>query len=164
VPDESRRNEMLELVERYSELQENPTRKSKALSSSSDGITTGEVVVSCPYFILPSLLTPWQLLTGATGSLGSHILSQLFKNSALAQVYCLVRPNSAGTAEERVLSGLKQRLILPKSHTSLDKLRCLPAQLEEDNLGLDASVYEKLHNEVSTIIHVSSPERHMLQR
>ena len=65
-----------------------------------------------------------------------------------------MRPNPGGTAEKRVLSSLKQRFILPKSQTSLDKLQCLDTQLEGDNLGLDASIYEQLQEKVSTIIHV----------
>ena len=98
-------------------------------------------------------------MTGATGALGSHILSQLLAKSSVTQVYCLVRPKTTETARERVLSALKKRFILPDSQSSLDKLQCLPAKLEEENLGLGVSVYELLQNSVSAIIHVSEGER-----
>ena len=94
-------------------------------------------------------------MTGATGALGSHILSQLLANTSVTQVYCLVRPNATETASERVLATLKQRFLLPLSKSSLDKLQSLPAKLEGDNLGLKMSVYKQLQDRASTIIHVS---------
>ncbi|KAN0112508.1 acetyl-CoA synthetase-like protein [Hyaloscypha variabilis] len=98
------------------------------------------------------------LLTGATGSLGSHILSQLLENPTVTHVYCFVRSKDTEAAELRVLSALKQRKITPESQTSsLDKLKCFSAKLEEEDLSLIASVYEKLQSEVSTIIHAAWP-------
>jgi thioester reductase-like protein len=94
-------------------------------------------------------------LTGATGALGSHILSQLLANTSVTQVYCLVRPKATETASERVLATLKQRFLLALSKSSLDKLQSLPAKLEEENLGLKMSVYKQLQDRASTIIHVS---------
>jgi thioester reductase-like protein len=94
-------------------------------------------------------------LTGATGALGSHILSQLLANPSVTQVYCLVRPKATETASERVLATLKQRFLLALSKSSLEKFQSLPAKLEEENLGFKMSVYEQLRDTVSTIIHVS---------
>jgi thioester reductase-like protein len=73
----------------------------------------------------------------------------------MEQVYCLVRPKATETASERVLSVLKKRFLLLTLQSSLDKLHCLPAKLEEENLGFGVKIYEELWNNVSTIIHIS---------
>jgi thioester reductase-like protein len=71
------------------------------------------------------------------------------------QVYCFVGPVATETASERVLSILKKRFLMPTLQPPLDKLHCLPAKLEEENLGLGVKSYEELRNNVSTIITVS---------
>ncbi|KAE9375906.1 acetyl-CoA synthetase-like protein [Stipitochalara longipes BDJ] len=141
VRDESGSEEMLELVDRYSDLNEPVTKQKIGTILASDSSIKGEIV----------------MLTGATGALGSHVLSQLLANPTIIQVYCLVRHKATETAEDRVLSVLKQRFILPDSQASLGKVHCLPAHLQEQNLGLSISVYDKLQNEVSTIIHAAWP-------
>ncbi|PMD59587.1 acetyl-CoA synthetase-like protein [Hyaloscypha bicolor E] len=139
--DESETKEMLDLVDRYSVLCEPATKHlSETFSSSNNGVK-GEVVI----------------LTGATGALGSHILSQLLASPSVTQVYCLVRPKDTETASERVLATLKQRFLLALSKSSLEKLQSLPAKLEEENLGFKMSVYEQLRDRVSTIIHAAWP-------
>ena len=97
-------------------------------------------------------------MTGATGALGSHILSQLLENPSVTRIYSLLRAKDIETASvqmQRVLAVLKKRFLLPDSRQAFDKLHFLPASLEKENLGCRAKSYEELRNCVTTIIHVS---------
>lgn len=139
--------EMLELVHRYSIVRESTPIPYDAPISISESRVEGEVV----------------LLTGATGALGSHILSQLLANPSVTRIYCLLRANRPRDIEEasvqmkRVLEAMKKRFLLPTSQQPFEKLQFLPANVEEENLGCSAKSYEELRNNVSTIIHAAWP-------
>ncbi|KAK7222781.1 hypothetical protein V2G26_010784 [Clonostachys chloroleuca] len=111
------------------------------------------------------------LLTGATGSLGAHILSQLLSLPHITHVYCLVRASSPTVAQERVLHSLNTRGLsphhrsahariiaslreggLPSSQHSA-KFTALPADLSLPDLGLGSTVYESLRTTVTSVIH-----------
>ncbi|EEB87839.1 hypothetical protein MPER_14648, partial [Moniliophthora perniciosa FA553] len=56
------------------------------------------------------------LLTGATGSLGAHILHQL-ASSPIRKVICLSRATSHAESRHRVKHSLKQRMLpVPEDH------------------------------------------------
>ncbi|KAF7563378.1 hypothetical protein G7046_g730 [Stylonectria norvegica] len=90
------------------------------------------------------------LLTGSTGSLGAHILSQLLPLPHVRYIYCLVRASSVPAARQRVLSALSLRN-LPIS--SLDKIVALPSDLSYPDLGLGPLIFEGLRKSLSTVIH-----------
>jgi len=95
-----------------------------------------------------------QVLTGATGSLGAHILARLCSQDNVAKVYCLVRARSIQTARRRIRQSLQERLLY---HTMplyvLDKIVALPAILSDQKLGLAPSTYEQISTQVSGVIH-----------
>lgn len=51
-------------------------------------------------------LTRWQILTGATGSIGAHTLAQMLKNDSIEKVYCLVRGSDP---LQRIFDSLAER-------------------------------------------------------
>ena len=92
------------------------------------------------------------LITGATGALGAHILSQYLTAKSLPRkVYCLVRGASPTAAAERVHKALESRkLTLAKSK---DTVEVLQAKLSDEHLGLSETVYLQLAKEVTKVIH-----------
>lgn len=95
------------------------------------------------------------LLTGATGSLGAHILNQLVQQDAqhVARVYCLVRASSPAAAEERVEATLAARSLSPLPQDN--RVVCLPADLSQASLGLDDAVLADLRKSLTTVVHAA---------
>ncbi|KAL1955613.1 hypothetical protein VTO42DRAFT_8416 [Malbranchea cinnamomea] len=99
---------------------------------------------------------PAVLLTGATGSLGAHVISQLVRNPDVSKVYCLVRAASKQSAELRVLESLHRRKLsqhLRSAHQR--KIIALPSDLSQPYLGLSQADYETLLDEVGLVIHLA---------
>ncbi|KAI9651248.1 hypothetical protein NHQ30_001286 [Ciborinia camelliae] len=90
------------------------------------------------------------ILTGATGSLGAHVLSQLIQKESVKAVYCLVRADNQQKAEERVQKTLSSKKISP---TTFSKVFCLPSDLSRADLGLEPSVIQTLRDNLTRIIH-----------
>ncbi|KAG4425536.1 hypothetical protein IFR04_001233 [Cadophora malorum] len=91
------------------------------------------------------------ILTGATGSLGAHVLAQLVSNENVKTVYCLVRASSPEAAQNRVLSTLSAKKIDDFSNSS--KIVCLPSDLSREDLGLHSQVVEVLQSSLTTVLH-----------
>lgn len=91
------------------------------------------------------------LLTGATGSLGAHILAQLLPLPHIARIYCLVRAPSPSAAHDRVRASLATRRLSPPHLAS--KLVALPSDLSDPHLGLPAPTYAALQTSVTTVLH-----------
>ncbi|PHZ16213.1 acetyl-CoA synthetase-like protein [Rhizopus microsporus ATCC 52813] len=95
------------------------------------------------------------LLTGATGSLGSFILSNLLKNNAVKKVFCMVR-GKGSNAIERLKESFDSRYLdslLLSSNNS--RLEVLSIQSRQGRFGLSDKLYHKLKDEVTTIIHAA---------
>ncbi|KAI0378792.1 L-aminoadipate-semialdehyde dehydrogenase [Hypomontagnella monticulosa] len=91
------------------------------------------------------------LLTGATGSLGAHVLSQVVSLPQVKKVYCLVRARTAEDARSRVESSLKSRNVF---HPAVaEKAVCLPGDLSQETLGLEPSILETLRSSLTVVIH-----------
>jgi len=99
-----------------------------------------------------------QLLTGATGSLGAHLLHLLSSNSSgnNGKILCLVRAADDASAHSRILQ------IVASRGLEIDENRvvALAADVTKENLGLSASVYEGLVKTVETVVHVSDLPPH----
>lgn len=95
------------------------------------------------------------LVTGATGSLGAHIVAQLARMDRVRTIYCIVRAESPGSAVRRVRQSLQARRL--SSNLSSDaegKIVALQADLSNPvRLGLDESTYERLLQSVTAVIH-----------
>ncbi|KAF2993878.1 putative secondary metabolism biosynthetic enzyme [Curvularia kusanoi] len=94
------------------------------------------------------------VLTGATGSLGAHVLAQLVSRADVETVYCLVRAKNENDAARRVTQSLLQRKIY---HTlSLGeraKIFALPSDFSDVHLGLSSATYESVAERVTNVIH-----------
>ncbi|KAI1779820.1 acetyl-CoA synthetase-like protein [Hypoxylon cercidicola] len=91
------------------------------------------------------------LLTGATGSLGAHVLSQVVAMPNVTMVYCLVRASTTEEARSRVISSLKSRRVFHPAVAA--KAVCLPSDFSQESLGLDPLAFETLRSTVTTVIH-----------
>ena len=95
------------------------------------------------------------LLTGATGSLGAHILHQLAGRKI--QVYCLCRAGDDDDAARRVDRSLQMRQLPSLEDLQLwSRIDCIKADLADAHLGLSAQAYNTLKS-VDAIIHSAWP-------
>lgn len=97
-----------------------------------------------------------QLLTGATGSLGAHIISTLLRRNQDWHVVCLVRAQDDHAAHERVLETLKKHQIR-LGVDQLSRITSFAAKLPESNLGLEDGKYEEVARRVDLVIHAAWP-------
>ncbi|KAK4941529.1 putative NRPS-like protein biosynthetic cluster [Elasticomyces elasticus] len=94
------------------------------------------------------------LLTGPTGSLGSHILHNLLSNPRISHIHLLVRGSTPHASRERVLKALTSRL-LPVPEDFDSKTTIWQCKLSEPNLGLSTTDYTHLSSTVDIIIHLA---------
>lgn len=95
-----------------------------------------------------------QVVTGATGCLGAHLVSQLSSDESIHHIYCLVRAKTPQQALERVRDSLVQRKIyhtLPLS--SQLKLVALPFNQSDKKLGLPDDTYQAIAHDLRAVIH-----------
>lgn len=93
------------------------------------------------------------LLTGATGFLGTYLLSELVRQG-VEQVYCLVRPGGGQSAAHRLASRMYR---FGGDYAAVeDRVRLLPGDLSQPQLGLDAAAWDELAQGVDAIVHNGS--------
>ncbi|KAH6680068.1 thermosensitive gluconokinase [Plectosphaerella plurivora] len=93
-------------------------------------------------------------VTGATGSLGAHVVAKLASDPSISTIYCLVRARSDEEAAKRVRASLVQRRVyhsLPLDQRR--KLISLASDLSNAHLGLSEDVYASLRQNLRTAIH-----------
>lgn len=128
----SRTDEMLELVEKYSSFIPAESRfRPKAPKSG------GKVVV----------------LTGATGTLGAHILHNLCADSSVSSIICLIRAIDGEAPKLRVLKSLGKRKLSALGLCD-DRVQCVPCCLHELDLGLTEDVIRLVRDRATHFIHV----------
>lgn len=96
------------------------------------------------------------VLTGSTGSLGSHCLAELVKMPNVARVICLNRSRASvdGDASTRLARTLNDKSIhLDEGMWS--KVQTYETNLAADNLGLPPSEYAMVRSAVTHIIHTA---------
>lgn len=95
------------------------------------------------------------VLTGASGSLGAHIVSQLVQLDRVKKVYCLVRAKSSTAAYQRVAESLRARAVsFTMSPAAGRKIVALPCNLSKSaDLGLGEDVYANIKKSVTAVIH-----------
>ncbi|KAF1977379.1 acetyl-CoA synthetase-like protein [Bimuria novae-zelandiae CBS 107.79] len=87
------------------------------------------------------------VLTGSTGSLGTHILEQLLQDPKVEKVYCM---NRSDNAEAR------QKDSFRKNHhdaTNFNKAEFLKTDFAVDQFGLSDGIYKQLLDTVTIFIH-----------
>nr|UBX54556.1 poliketide synthase [Aspergillus sp.] len=105
--------------------------------------------------VLPALAGHGVLVTGATGSLGSHIVSYLAKLPTVHTVFCLNR-RSTVPAAIRQEEAFKVRGI-SLDDTSRSKLTVLEVDTAKSMLGLPAETYLELVSTATHIVHNAWP-------
>ncbi|KAL2818813.1 hypothetical protein BDW59DRAFT_151867 [Aspergillus cavernicola] len=95
------------------------------------------------------------VVTGATGSLGAHIVAQLVHTEHVRKVFCLVRATTPLSALHRVRQSLHARFLSPSITPDAErKIVALPADLSNNvRLGLDEAAYEEIISSVTAVIH-----------
>ncbi|KAF7293216.1 L-aminoadipate-semialdehyde dehydrogenase [Mycena chlorophos] len=95
------------------------------------------------------------VLTGATGSLGAHILHQLLASSAVRKVICLSRARSHDESRTRVLDSLKtRRLAVPEDDGRVEFYAANP---NVSLLGMTPTEYDSIRSEVTDVVHNAWP-------
>lgn len=103
------------------------------------------------------------LLSGSTGTLGTHLLCSLSANPRVEEIICLVRPASPSKTmdptqelKDRQHKALVTRgLALPEAAWA--KISLVPWNAGADKLGLDQIVYDKIVHNVTHIFHGAWP-------
>lgn len=93
------------------------------------------------------------VLTGATGSIGAHVLHELLKDDSFSTVFCLTRQTSPA---EAVLQSLMEK-DLHLTSDQISKIVALHSILDQENLGLDEENFNKIQNKTTHIIHAAWP-------
>lgn len=91
------------------------------------------------------------LLTGASGFLGAYVLAELVSRTS-AEIVCLVRAGDSLEAMERI----RHNLATYELEVPLERVRALAGSLEAPLLGLSATDYTRLAEEVDCIYHVAA--------
>ncbi|KAL4961062.1 uncharacterized protein BDV14DRAFT_204062 [Aspergillus stella-maris] len=91
------------------------------------------------------------LVTGATGSLGSHLVSHLAEQPSVAKVICLNRVSSSD-ATSRQHEALQSRSLILDDE-SLSKLEVIETDSSAPRLGLSIDKYHHLARSVTEVIH-----------
>ncbi|MCL2859159.1 MAG: SDR family oxidoreductase [Oscillospiraceae bacterium] len=99
------------------------------------------------------------LLTGATGFVGAHILSEFLKEEK-GIAYCLVRGKNIDVCKERLKSVLN--FYFQNKYTDeIDKrIQVVNGDMVDENLKLDSSIIQYVANNITTVIHVASLVKH----
>ncbi|KZT73346.1 L-aminoadipate-semialdehyde dehydrogenase [Daedalea quercina L-15889] len=96
------------------------------------------------------------VLTGATGSLGAHILYQLVSSPTVDRVICLSRAKSNEDSGTRLQDSLKLRQ-LRLSEEQWKRIESYAADVNEDRLGLSSAEYEGILSRTTAVIHNAWP-------
>jgi len=139
--DEDERKLMLQLVDQYSNFDNNRSPSSSTSTTNGQGQgqnDKGDVIV----------------LTGATGALGAHLLNFYRQLDSVKKVYCLVRGAELQASIERVDKALTQRGLAGLEKDD-EKIEILQTSLGDDHLGLSSGDYERIAQEVSIVMHVA---------
>lgn len=95
------------------------------------------------------------LLTGATGFLGAHILSELMVSTE-SVVYCLVRAKSQSLAAERLKKTLGFYFGTRYHHLIGTRILAVKGDIGRECFGLNAEDYTELGHNVDTVIHCAA--------
>lgn len=92
------------------------------------------------------------IVTGATGNLGAFIVAEMLRLPTVSEVWALVRAPGQAAAGARVWKALNARNITFTEDESA-KLRAVPSDFSQANLGLDGYVLDHLLSSATSVIH-----------
>ena len=91
------------------------------------------------------------LLTGATGSLGAHLVAKAALQHDVRRIFCLNRRSKQDPRERQHHALIEKGIFLPNEAAA--KLSVLETDMSKPKLGLQPAEYEDLANSVTHIIH-----------
>ncbi|KAI0138702.1 hypothetical protein F4776DRAFT_670564 [Hypoxylon sp. NC0597] len=91
------------------------------------------------------------LVTGATGSLGSHLIAKFAELPGVTRIICLNRRSRTDPKERQKQALLKKGIALSEEATN--KLSVFETDMSKPNLGLPVEDYENLVDNVTHIVH-----------
>ncbi len=96
-------------------------------------------------------------VTGATGFLGAQIVNRLLA-STCSRVICLVRAADTVQARARVEAALRHygAYGTPVERDALERLECVPGDLEQPLLGLSETLFADLSRRVTRVFHCAA--------
>jgi polyketide synthase PksN len=97
------------------------------------------------------------LLTGATGFLGIHVLSELLSSDRQAQAYCLVRCSNQEQGLQRILKQA-EKFELAVDET---RIRVLCGDINRPSLGLSSQDWDLCCQQAQQIVHASAHVNHI---
>lgn len=100
------------------------------------------------------------LLLGATGFLGAHLLYEMSKLKSCQKIYCLVRPNSKQTSENRLKQILQFYFSKNDIENILQKTEILSGNILDKNFGLSESLYNHLKEVIEFTINSAGSVEH----
>ncbi|MGK7893188.1 MAG: thioester reductase domain-containing protein, partial [Xenococcus sp. (in: cyanobacteria)] len=90
------------------------------------------------------------LLTGTTGLLGCHLLTELLRNTK-ADIYCLVRSKNADEGQQRINKSLQAYNL--EQEVNYSRIIALAGDLGQPLLGLSTTTFQDLANKIDVIYH-----------
>ncbi|PYH73192.1 polyketide synthase [Aspergillus vadensis CBS 113365] len=112
-----------------------------------------------PDTVTPVLANAVVLLTGSSGSLGSHCLAQLVQSNQVSQVICVLR-NSQSPSPSVSPKAYRQQLQEKKiflSEAEWSKVTFITCDPTDSHLGLDASEYQDVQRRITHVVHAAWP-------
>ncbi|MES2355404.1 MAG: amino acid adenylation domain-containing protein [Pseudomonadota bacterium] len=94
------------------------------------------------------------LLTGGTGWVGSHILSELLSATG-NKVYCLIRARNKADGHKRLIDTMRQRGI-EVDPLWLNRIEPVCGDLSAPQFGLDATDWQSLAEKVNAVYHIGA--------
>ena len=93
-------------------------------------------------------------VTGATGSLGAHMVSILVKDDTVERVYCFVRARDEAAAQRRVVESMATRKVYHNlSLADRKKSVAIPTDFSKETLGLSEERYREVSSGLRAVIH-----------
>ena len=102
------------------------------------------------------------LVTGASGAIGPHLLTELLRDEDNHEIFVLMRPGWGMATRTQVLRRVLEELATNGHAQRLgvaERLHLMAADIRRDHLGLQAGDRERLQRHVDVVIHAAANTR-----
>jgi acyl transferase domain-containing protein/nucleoside-diphosphate-sugar epimerase/acyl carrier protein/SAM-dependent methyltransferase len=123
------------------------------------GFAVPDINASGKGVLVPDISKICVVVTGASGSLGCHLVTHLASLPTIHTVYCINRPNGVGKAVDpftRQVQAFESKGIIADA-PSLSKLHVLDTDTSKPRLGLSQEEYDNLVHSATHIMHNAWP-------